>query len=387
MITLSTGTPGAGKTLNTIKLVDQECQGRKIYYRGIRDLTLDWEEISNDDCLHWQKYPDGSVFVIDEVQQVWPNVPSNKPSPLSVTDLDTHRHRGFDFYIITQKPTMVDFRVRGFVGRHYHYERAFGWNGTRQLEFQKAVSDPDDYHTREESQKKRLKFDKKYFGVYKSAEVHTGKPRIPKVLYYFAAALIATFAFGVYAYNSIQDRQELPEYNQPGQSDNSPFGPNSNFLNDDRPMNPDEYIASYQPRVSDLPFSAPAYDEVTEVKTYPRPQCLYRPSKDICKCYTQQATPLSVSYTQCRNIVANGWFNPFRDESEEEGGGQALAPPPSAQSATFSSVGKTAISNPDMARRMHPDTRPQTNYLPKTTPPPATLEPHKAFNKHFSWER
>lgn len=330
MLTLITGVPGAGKTLNTIKMVQDEWgdSGRPIYYRGIKNLTLPWIEISDEDCHTWFDYPEGSIFVIDECQQIWPNRQANRQTPDSVSRLDTHRHGGYDFYIITQKPTLVDFGVRAFGGRHFHYERGFNREGTRQLEYQRCVDNPIDYHTRQEAQIKRIKFDKKYYEVYKSAEIHTHKPRIPKKFWYFVAACTFTVCAGAYAFTSIMGRTDPDNQVEVSSFTSNPFDQvrTGQVTIPDGPG--DEYLRQWTPRIAGVPHSAPAYDQVTEVKTFPRPQCMRGQQWRTCRCYTQQATPLDIDIKTCNDIVANGWFNPFREEQER--GGRRDAPPGSA---------------------------------------------------------
>ena len=324
-ITLATGIPGAGKTLNTIAMVDREWgdKDRPIFYRGIKDLALPWQEVTDDEVRKWFEYPEGSIFVIDECQQVWPNRKANSPIPESVQKLDTHRHGGYDFYIITQKPTMIDFYARGFVGRHYHYERAFNRDGTRQLEFQKAVDNPNDYHTRQDAQTTRIKFPKKYYEAYKSAEVHTYKPRIPKKAFVFLAAVVFTIAAAVVAFNNIMGRTDNPEIGGGVDYQGSvSLIPSVGAVKDEIP-----YEELWAPRVEGLPHTAPAYDGVTEVKTFPRPQCIYDEKRGKCNCFTQQATPLDVEPQICMQIVRGGWFNPYKEEEEyQPAGRQASAP-------------------------------------------------------------
>lgn len=333
MITFITGVPGSSKTLNTIKMVQEEWgeTDRPVYYAGIKDLSLDWIEIQYDDVKNWRKdIPEGSIIVIDEAYNAWPRRSNNKEVPQSIVDLATHRHGGYDFYIITQKHTSVDHGVREQVGRHFHYERAHGWESARRWEFQKAV-DPDDYHEREVALKQRVKFDKSYYGVYKSAEVHTFKKKVPKKIIAIAALLVITLGLGYSVLSnplSSSDKFEASQYDAiPTERHLGQTGDNGRIRLESIPAD-ELYIETWTPRVDDIPYSAPAYDKVTEVKTYPRPQCMYHIKKDVCSCFTQQATPLDISYPQCMNIVENGWFNPFVDESQESEGGeraQALA--------------------------------------------------------------
>jgi zona occludens toxin len=272
VITLLTGVPGSGKTLNAIRMVDKEWgeSNRDIYYRGIRELSADlgWTEISDSDLQNWWTFPDGSIFVIDEVQQVWPRRSPNHPAPEAVSRLDTHRHRGFDFYIISQKPKNFDFEIRGYVGRHLHFERGYGREGTRQLEWQTACDDPDDYHRRQEANVTRIKFDKSYYSKYHSAEVHTFKKRIPKQFYVFGGAVFLTlFAFG-FAFNNIMSRMDEPQSAQSvnpltdqTNSDSGLFsGLPTGSPNREQVKTTEEYLAERVPRIEGMDWSAPIYD-------------------------------------------------------------------------------------------------------------------------------
>lgn len=331
MITFITGVPGASKTLNTIKMVDKDwsTSGRPIYYRGIRDLTLDWNQVQDEELLTWWEFPEGSIFVIDEAQQIWPGRANNRPVPESIKRMDTHRHGGYDFYVITQKHTMVDHALRYFVGRHIHLERQFGFNGARMLDFNKAV-DPDDPNAQAEAVKSRIQFDKKYFDKYKSAEVHTFKKRIPTKAYVIGALMLAAVLVGVNLVSGIQDRAEGPQVAEVEQitAPGPQFALPGVTAHADPELTPEEYAAQWVPRIEDIPYSAPAYDELTEVKTYPRPQCMVLHRTGRCRCYTQQATPLSMSQAACLDIVDNGWFNPFVEEGEALARAQPASVPP-----------------------------------------------------------
>ena len=319
-ITLVTGVPGSSKTLNTIREIDKEWgeSGRPIFYFGIKELILPWTELTIDQVNAWWDLPTGSVIVLDEVQQVWPGRPNNRPVPEAVQRLDTHRHGGYDFYVITQRYTMVDHHLRGFVGRHLHFERQFGFEGAKRSEWQKCV-DPEDFNVKDEALTTRVKFDKKYYGVYHSAEVHTVKKRIPAKVY---GILGLIGLVGLLGWSVLGTAREYGDPADQLVNDDSPIRiiPNQEEW---RPGNQVNYSEQWTPRVPDVPHSAPAFDQVTEVKTFPRPQCMYHHRTDRCKCFTQQATPLDISRATCMNYVHNGWFNPYLDEEAQRA--EALA--------------------------------------------------------------
>ena len=331
MLTLITGAPGAGKTLNTLAMVDKEHgQTRTIYYCGIRELTLPgWTEITYDEARDWQTFDDGCIFVIDECDLFAGNTAADrKTEPEFVRELARHRHRGMDFFFITQSPTRLHYSVRHHIGRHIHFERGFGREATRKLEWQKCVDDPkDDYHARKEAGVTRIKFPKKYYEVYKSAEVHTHKPRTPKMLYAVVGAFILVALLGAKLAHSLTDRkealqEEAAELSEPGFPqipgfDNYITQGDSFFpgTGEDAPMSSEEYAFVQEPRFQDQPWSAPMYDSLREVKSYPRPQCVFHPKSGRCNCFTQQATPLAISYATCRDVVSTGYFNPFIEDT------------------------------------------------------------------------
>lgn len=167
MITLLTGVPGAGKTATLVEWLRTLYTDRPLYVHGLEGLKLDHTPL---DASRWhQDVPDGAIVVIDEVQDVWrPRGPGHAPSD-AVKALETHRHRGIDFFVTTQKPNLVDANVRGLVGRHVHI-RDTGWLGRWQYEWPECS---ENIAWKTCAVKKRFKLPKKAFELYKSSSMHT----------------------------------------------------------------------------------------------------------------------------------------------------------------------------------------------------------------------
>ena len=132
MITLITGSPGAGKTLYMVSMLakNKEFEGRRIFVDGIPDLKIDNVEPFPEGCgihnLHeWVKDEDyqGAIFVVDEAQRFFPPRSSNSKAPELVEFLHVHRHYAIDLYLITQMPARIDKNVRDLVGAHYHIQK------------------------------------------------------------------------------------------------------------------------------------------------------------------------------------------------------------------------------------------------------------------------
>ncbi|SFB64180.1 zonular occludens toxin domain-containing protein, partial [Azotobacter beijerinckii] len=166
MLFLRTGLPGAGKTLNALKEVDEEHQPdpadptkrlykdpdhpdlppRTIYYSGIPDLKLDrlksnWVEFDTPE--QWFNQPDGSVIVIDEAQRFF-GADGTRARPEKVARFETHRHQGLDIHLITQHPSLLMTHVRKLVGKHINMIRPYGRDkGLFRHEYEFCIEAPE----------------------------------------------------------------------------------------------------------------------------------------------------------------------------------------------------------------------------------------------------
>lgn len=210
MITIITGTPGSGKTLYTVdKLlrplvgsqVPQEVDGvtvihERTIYTNINGLMLDHELIDGSDnggLRNWHEWSKpGSVIVFDEVQKIWPPRPNGSKVPEDIMALETHRHMGVDFILITQGPMLIDRNLHMLCGRHLHVRRVanmpfatvYEWDAmSRSLNFKASVNRIKYWYT------------KAAYKLYKSSSLHTKQPRrMPAVLWGIV------FAFGLLAW-------------------------------------------------------------------------------------------------------------------------------------------------------------------------------------------
>lgn len=338
MIYLFTGVPGSSKTLNVIKMVceDQAFKGREVYYHRIKELQLPWIQLDEDEVKAWDTLPHGSVLVVDEAQYLLPARDSRKSMPDWITKMSEHRHSGYDLIFISQSPMLLDAGFRRFVGKHTHIERVFGMQSAKWLTWEKCVSDVEDHFKRKEAVVKRVGFDKKYYGVYKSAEVHTHKRKMPMKVFIPFIALVVIIGFLVSFVGRWGDRaQELTgaDLGHVSSDVQSSIGLGS-FGKPATIKTVEQYVDDRTPRLSDVPWSAPVYDELTVPKSFPRPQCIRFNLTGKCKCFTQQATPLNISVTACYNYVENGYFDHTKsddynstDKAAANAGDQRVAPP------------------------------------------------------------
>ena len=162
-ITLITGLPGHGKGLYSLDIVNklEKSSGRPVYYHNIKDLNLKWHQL--DDPKLWINCPEGSIILLDEAWQTFPLRSNSQSPPEYVAQLATHRHKGFDIYIVTQQPSQLDTFVRKLIDKHFHVVRKFGAESAFVHEFVGLNSDPQ--RSRKNSIKHSYNYNKE---IYKS---------------------------------------------------------------------------------------------------------------------------------------------------------------------------------------------------------------------------
>ena len=63
--------------------------------------------------------PDGSVYFLDEAQNIYRPRSSASKVPESVAAFEVHRHKGLDFFLITQNPRLIDANIRAISIKAY----------------------------------------------------------------------------------------------------------------------------------------------------------------------------------------------------------------------------------------------------------------------------
>ena len=220
MITLETGVPGAGKTLYCVDKLLRPLVGATVkhensdgevveiprtIYTNINGLLLDHQKIGPDELNNWHTWAKpGSVIVYDEIQKPWPLVATGSKVPECIQALETHRHMGVDFIVLTQHPMLIHSNLVRLVGRHLHVRRmgnmglaiVYEWDSaSRTLLYKNALA------------KAPWKYSKSTQQLYKSAELHTKQPRrTPTLLFVAIFGVIGVGVMFPQAYASLQAR-------------------------------------------------------------------------------------------------------------------------------------------------------------------------------------
>lgn len=200
MITLITGTPGAGKTLAVVEELvkirdsdDPKIRSRLIFtnVNGLDESLACVPFDEKHSPLNWMALPQGSMIIVDECQDFWPARPAGSKAPESVAAMNTHRHHGIDLLLLSQHPGLVDHGIRALVGRHRH--------GYRPRNLEHAIWSEWSYcemacQPKLKPIKEKKKFNKDFFFLYKSTVENTHQPQswwpIIKKLIPFAALLV-----------------------------------------------------------------------------------------------------------------------------------------------------------------------------------------------------
>jgi len=363
MFVLRTGLQGHGKTLNTIKEVDQKAanEGRAVYYHNIRGfnptaevLKAVWQEF--DDPHKWHELPENAIIVIDEAQTFFRVRKQAAAVPEYASALETMRHRGHELHCITQSPCLIDHHFRKLCNSHIHYVRGHKGKVSKRWEFERVNPDVERKSHFQEGEASRVLLDKKYFDVYQSVakgSEHHMRFKPPKALWLFIGCIVFFLVVGYSFYQRrFAEPLEAMEAQQKAQNSANPapadvhgtanfseggFFSSGGNSRKREPLTLEEYLNLRTPRLPDVPSSAPLYDEVTKAVTYPKLSCMAtwdveaiaKRRKKLkvgirdgalfgCLCNTQQGTRAMVSADACLNYVENGAFDPAKPDAVAE---------------------------------------------------------------------
>lgn len=317
MITLITAVPGGGKTALAVSMMLDEGKGRPIFQMGIPELKIDHQpvppveewtrlETTPEDKTQTRAvftFPENSIIVIDEAQNVYRPRPTGSKVPDYVKAFETHRHLGIDFWIITQSPGLIDSNVRKLVGRHIHLRvTALG----RFLYEGPECFDVESKSARDICAKRRYRLPKHVYSLYKSSSLHLKvKHRLPPQVYVLASVVIV---FAVIFWYMNKRYHQVVSPSNIEKTVGSVAGPTQEGARPSRPVF--SYIESMSPSVPGLAYTAPRYADVTKPVRAPVPSACVQSSTE-CRCYTDQATRLNVPHDLCVQIVKNGFYQDF----------------------------------------------------------------------------
>lgn len=241
-MTVYTGLPGSGKTANCVERIlmplagrnweevattpeGEQVKVRRKLYTNINGLLLEHEKIGpggewkqdrdgkwcqepgadRQGLNNWHEWAEpGSLIVFDEVQKPWPLKATGSAKPPHIEALETHRHMGVDFILLTQHPMLIDASVVRLADKHLHvrkvgnsrYATVYEWDGvSRTLLYKNAMA------------KKPWRRGKEVEKTYRSSALHTKQKRsMPTVLFVLAAVIVAIPVVGFYNVDKFKER-------------------------------------------------------------------------------------------------------------------------------------------------------------------------------------
>lgn len=374
MLYIRTGLMGHGKTLNTIKEVDLKAfkEGRPVYYNNVTGLEpsklkADWFEF--EEPRKWFELPNDAIIVVDEAQQFFGTRDPRKDVPDYCSRFEIMRKQGHEVHLITQDPRFLDVHARRLCNKHVHYSRLFGSSQLVRYEAERCYETVDKFPSYQLADRTHIKLDRKYFGVYSSAQAaHHFKFKPSKKAIFVAISFVvsAVMVYRVYdmIWGGVQTEEVEPTKTVAAQVQDvigSTTGSIFGFQDSaERPQTAEDYLQQRQPRIANIPASAPVYDELTVPQTHPRLFCaasndpdllertsnpvgIYNGVKTSCVCYTQQVTRADVGFQFCMSAVNRGYFDntkPDRNQQMLPGGIQQQQ-----QQYAFSQPGATSAGS------------------------------------------
>lgn len=345
MLYIRTGKPGHGKTLNTIREVDQKAhaEGRTVYYHNINGLKPEQLQAAwfvFDDPEKWYELPADAIIVVDEAQGWFGARDPRARPPEHITRFETMRHNGHEVHLVTQDPRYIDVHLRRLCNGHIHYWRVFKSQQLLRFESEAVIEKVETKTSFKDADKKSLRLDKKYFAVYTSSNAqHHFQTKLPTkfilaMLVIACAGVLVFRAYDRYASEQVNSQQVDPAattsmVDQVKSTVGSFIKPSGQPGQSDSPQTPAQYLDKRAPRIPQIPSSAPIYDQLTQPVAHPRLYCMssidpatyarefnrmasavVNGKPTVCQCYTQQGTRVGTDFAFCSNVVENGYFDP-----------------------------------------------------------------------------
>lgn len=288
-------------------------------YTNINNLKIDYARALTYD---WRDCPDGSIIVIDEVQLVEPyDDVKSKDNPI-IQSLTIHRHRGFDFYFITQFPSLLHPTVKVLIGVHFHLTRPYGMK-TVVYRYGSAKDNPNALVNKQNVETKFMfNPQQRIFKLYKSTTINTHQKRFPKGILFFLAWVLLAIAFFIYQVffsddlsksSFVNDDKTLaPTQETPAITTTTTPNPQLQEETQSQVVAQDEqkriyitrqkYLSAYTIEVGDDPLVLPASVMAMNGK---------------CRAYNQYGDLLNIPNKQCLHMLAEKGRIPQRRDTNQ----------------------------------------------------------------------
>ncbi len=335
-----TGAIGTGKTTYAVdKLLQHDADNKKFIksgeidkvrkiYSNISGLAVEHEPLPDD----WRTTPKNSIFAIDECHKIDIYKPTRKAlhDDPRIVDLNESRHDGYDFYFITQSPKFLHQHVKGLVNKHFHFHNPMGLSASTVFVWSHGnTTTPDSQNAKNIAENSFIyTFKKDIQSQFKSIEddaQHTKKRNIPKKVIAWIAAPFVMLAIIAYLLMKPSTTGNLTGETFTHSMKKDAEQAKNNMENIGTKPNPDQ-AASSEPQPQQVqtvqyditkPYQQD-YQVSYEIVEKPRiAGCIA--SKSTCSCYTQQATRIELSQSDCRRYVSGDRpFDYFTQQRQQQ---------------------------------------------------------------------
>lgn len=354
-ITSFTGKPGNGKTALMLEHLMREVEKaeRPLFAAGIDGLKpglasvlkdpRDWNAVKpgerctchdteNSEACNAHVVPNGSLIYIDEAWKWFGHLQDaqRQATPPHVLQLAEHRHRGIDFVWTYQQPAQIFPFARGLMADHYHVVRRFGTQVIDVFKWEELQEDVKSPAKRDVAIRTTRTLPKQVFGHYKSAEIHTLKPKIPMRVLAVPGLIVAAIALIWFAYQQL--KPDAYASTLTGKAVDAGVTQSGGSAVPDRKEKPryasaTEYAKKHLPRFGSMPWTAEIFDG-RDPTADPHVYCMSSmPGEGAdgetleggCTCLTEQGTWYDMSESQCRTIARRGpVYNPYQERKDEQ---------------------------------------------------------------------
>lgn len=334
MIYLLLAEPRTGKSQYAVKrLLDHKTEGKRVFVTNFKQ-TEEQRDASGfedfpDPSKWWDEMPHGAVWLIDECQEVIPQRDKTTPLKDWVQQFSLHGHHDLTIYVITQDAMQIDVTLRRNCNFTLMLTRPLGAKRANVYTFRRYQERPNDawrfsQMLKQAESKEVFKYSPKYQALYTSASAHEHiKRRIPKKL--VLLPIIFLGAIGLIGWSISRLKNSADDETQPAAVQavagalTGAEAPSAAATPATRTVTIEEWIVQQTPRIEGVPSSAPMYDGF-KVQDYPRPVCYISARFDECRCYTQQGSRMHMPQSNCRMIVENGWWDPYKTPDRSDVG-------------------------------------------------------------------
>jgi zona occludens toxin (predicted ATPase) len=324
-IYLVTGQPGHGKTAYALdRAFKMQKDGRTIYASGVKDLDFDRAGFKYlDDPKSWQSLPDGSVILIDECYNYFPNRNPGSKVPDYVDAMARHRHRGFDFILVAQQGLQLDPFLRGLYEEHIHVRQTSILRSKTKLKRWTSYQANVNTSCADVIDWVRPSY---VFDYYTSTTLVTTKRSMPMWLRWIIVGVIvlAILLLALKWHFDSKVAQFESEFSlvSAGATPASGVAVSVGAAPALRAYaDVGEYVVAHLPRIATMPWSAPAYD-ARSLTADPQVYCMSSPGGfdaageymgPSCTCITEQGTWYKLGAVECRYLARHGSpYNPYR---------------------------------------------------------------------------